>query len=167
MTDTAGLTALLERVRAASGADREIDGRLWCLITPERRFVALAKSGQTWGDFEPGGFNPKSSVMPGMVFERTDYEGTREDIQRNGGRFQSFSSSPSYTASIDAALALTGRLLPGVEYEITNLYGVAMASLPMNMSSVVDYQTERREDGIVPLAILAALLSALIAQAQP
>lgn len=58
-------------------------------------------------------------------------------------------SAPEYTASIDEALKLVERCLPGAEWEIT-------------MSPVC----ARREDMNVPLAILIALFTALESQEQ-
>lgn len=65
------------------------------------------------------------------------------------------------TASIDAALALVERALPGAEYRISTLYGVASAALPLNDDNL---SCGRRKDNNVALAILAALLRARIAQ---
>lgn len=94
-----------------TGPDREVDGLLWCMFTPNRRFIKMAEQGDTWGEWEGDG--RKNTLLPGaMLFERTDYKGTQEDIQRHGGRFQQFSSSPAYTASLDAALALVEEVRP-------------------------------------------------------
>jgi len=152
--DKEGLASLLERVKAATGPDREIDGRIWCMVTPGRRFIGMAVDGQRWGDFEPNGFNPASGMTAGLVFERTDYKGTREDIQRNGGRIQSFPSSPAYTASIDASLALVERLLPGWPQQWAEILREAMDSLWAEHAPKMPLER-------LPLAILAALLSAL------
>lgn len=166
------LQELLDRVKVATGPDREIDGRLWCAFTPNRKFIGMAKSGQTRGDFEPGGFNPASGMTPGMVFERTDFKGTREDIQKHGGRIQQFTSSPAYTSSIDAALALVERKLPGwtvanmSQQDDKNWYCELreghLTSYNRVAASTVSYGYRPAS---LPLAILAALLAALVAQA--
>lgn len=161
MTD---LGELLERVKAATGPDREIDGRLWCMITPNRKFIGMATDGQRWGDFDPNGFNPASGVIAGMVFERTDFKGTREDIQKNGGRLQSFPSSPAYTASVDAALAIVERALPGWRYDLHSpRMGQTWEAVLMDGDSA-----SRRivvgHAATALLAILTALLLALEAQ---
>jgi len=74
--------------------------------------------------------------------------------------------APFYTSSIDAALALVERVLPGAQWEITNLYGAAKAELPLNHGDG-SVQGAWREDGNVPLAILAATCRALLAKVSP
>lgn len=66
----------------------------------------------------------------------------------------------SYTASIDSAVALIERKFPGCEFEMTNIYGIARVSLPLNFSDT-PYATATRLDGNLALALIAALLSAL------
>jgi len=61
---------------------------------------------------------------------------------------------PSYTTSIDAALTL---LPEGLEFEFTNLYGGAAVGMGLNTESPC---YARREDGSIPLALLAAILRA-------
>lgn len=68
-----------------------------------------------------------------------------------------------YTASIDAAVALAERALPGVELELTNLYNVARATLhhetgPFYGSSAINS---------LPIAICLAVLRALPSGEQP
>lgn len=83
----------------------------------------------------------------------------------DGGPFiEGDDEAPEFTASIDAALALVDRLLPGAEYELTTMYGVARVSLPLNGSFGPSYGND--ETGNVPLAILRALVAALLAQAE-
>jgi hypothetical protein len=65
--------------------------------------------------------------------------------------------SPAYTASLDAALGLVERVLPGAEVEITNLYGVAMATLPLNFSGA-SYQSCRLTSGNLAMAVVGSLL---------
>jgi hypothetical protein len=69
--------------------------------------------------------------------------------------------APPYTSSIDAAVALVERVLPGAEYEITTRYGPAHVQLPLNGDECSD---GRREDGNVPRAICLALVRALQAK---
>jgi hypothetical protein len=60
-----------------------------------------------------------------------------------------------YTSSIDDALTL---LPGGYEYELTNLYGVARASVGLNCDPGPFYGSN--EGGSMPLALLAAILRA-------
>lgn len=127
------LSELRERVEGASGEDRDLDGFI-------EAFFATGEYGE---------------VLPakgGMVVYRSP--GPHSPGQ---GRFE---VAEHYTGSIDAALALVERMLPGAEYEITTLYGVAHVTLPLNFTDDLS-QSGRRDDGNVPLAILSALLRAL------
>lgn len=133
------LQEVLGRVEGVEGPDRELDAALWLAMTPgaTRRIIRVkhAHSDAEW-----------------------DIHETRD---ATGGRLVSV---PAYTASLDAALGLVERVLPGAEYELTTIYGVARATLPLNCSDTVYPETGERKDGNMPLAICAALLKALIAQ---
>jgi len=137
------LTELRERVERATGPDRELDIEIAGALFELSR---LTKKLQRSLGFRPG------SVEPQIIIRDRFAGADTEPI-------------PYYTASIDAALALVERKLPGAEYDITTLYGVAHVDLPLNYS---DQSSEcgRRADGSVPLAILTALLRALESQEQ-
>lgn len=101
------MTDLLERVKAASGPDRELDGEVHDFAT------------QTVEQY-----------------------------------------APAYTASVDAALALVERLLPGWNWHLNRL-GQPRAVINDGPKA----QFECWDNTTLPLAILAALLTAL--QAAP
>ena len=61
--------------------------------------------------------------------------------------------------SIDAALALVEAVLPGAEFSLTNLYGVAMAELPLNYTDGT-VGAARLEHGNLALALCLALVRA-------
>lgn len=63
-------------------------------------------------------------------------------------------NTPRYSTSIDAVLTL---LPEGLEFEFTNLYGVAAVSMGINTESPC---YARREDGNITLALLSAILRA-------
>jgi hypothetical protein len=65
-----------------------------------------------------------------------------------------------YTTSLDAALALAERVLPGQEYEITTLYGVARVSLNLNHGCDGGPFYGENVCCCVPLALCAAVLKA-------
>ena len=129
---TPTLTSLLSRVRAASGPDRELDADICAHLYGGAR-VSFDYNIQVRED-------PK-----GMLVE-TDAE---------------LGSPPHITTSIDAAVALVERVLPGA-----NTVGVeknpkgATAYVARNYVHSGHWMTEV-DAATPPLAILAALLSAL------
>lgn len=72
----------------------------------------------------------------------------------------------AFTCNREDALWLCETLLPGAEYELTNLYGVTVFRVPLNGGENQPWCEGRREDGNMPLAILITLLRALEAQEQ-
>lgn len=129
------LLSLRERVRALTGPDREVDGA-----------IALLEG---W-------------TFQKMKGDRAAYwrrpQVTEWYMRESGG-------PPAYTDSVDACIALAERLLPGAEFELTNIYGVARASIPLNDSRYPASDGEHK-GGSLALALLDAILSALIAGAQ-
>jgi hypothetical protein len=131
------LESLLERVKAASGPDRKLDFAI---------FKAL-------GVLVPASAEPDD-----------------EDIWQLGDEWCSESCpypDQEYTADIDAALALVEHCLPGWHWSITGPYlkrrdYAAYLCLPHETS--VDFPEADGRAATPPLAILAALLTALIAK---
>jgi hypothetical protein len=148
--DRDALIALRERVREAEGADREIDAAL---------FVALLEPSWVTSDKDPG-----------MV------AASAKSFGAGGGKAQFIHGlchpAPTYTASIDAALALVERVFPGCASRRDawplapekhrmfkcQLYEVDSAGWHTGDHFVVDGKSNYSE----PLAILDALLTALI-----
>ena len=130
------LQTLLERVKAAGGPDRELDAELW---------VAL----------EPGATRKQWSYIHEASGRECHVDETRDATRR-------LIIVPSFTASIDAALALVERALPGRGYEIHQ----GIHETPMVRLIRPDESAPDEYDSASPpaLAILAALLTALIAQ---
>jgi len=138
------LTALLERVRSATGPDRYADCHLW----------VIAQGGDAR-------MHVCDSSMQDFVWERgIDGFWVRSVVK--------FRAVPKYTASIDAALALTERVLPGWSIEQVGWgNGLVFASVG-NYGEGENYMAGLGDAPTAPLAILAATLSALIAKdAQP
>lgn len=133
------MNTMLERLEKATGPDRELD----CLLA-----VAI------------GGFHTKPPKYEGgdVLYCRYDQDGTLIMPGQAGDMMV-----PRYTASIDAALTL---MPPGWEFELTNLYGVASATVPLNVNDVTQV-TRRRKDGNIVLALLAAILEARDDYAKP
>ena len=140
------LSELRERVEGASGPSRELDGEIDAALFGGR-------AAHTFNE-NTSGARLRKSYGAGTVFDHTD-------PQTNGGYVLStmHREAEPLTSSIDAALALVERMLPGAEYEITTLYGVAAVTIFTPFTAY-----GRREDGDVRLAILCALLRALEAK---
>ena len=136
---------LLQRIEAASGADRAIDKALFAALVDPR----TEKNYWGWQGSRPQGSPAKPA---------TDYWDLRQ--------------TPEVTASIDAALALVERLLPGwfwrgghvPSFHWTGSRNVdCWAHLSRTDASNCDKGDESTGwCDSVPLAILAALLKALI-----
>lgn len=119
---------LLQRIEAASGPDRVLDGDVWHALT--------AKPGDVWvNDFADG------------VYHLQD---PRDTI--------AYEAPPDLTASIDAAIALVERLLPG--RQITMRIDEKDGPRPHSVIAATWFA----QCNTLPLAILAALLRALIAK---
>lgn len=131
--DGSSLQALRERVAKAAGPDREIDARICQALLPYL-------SGANYG-------------RPGLVVDMA------APSVLGGGQI---AEAPPLTASIDAAIRLVERVLPGWRWDVG--------------SSTVDYSSMLWDPApagastaeifarTAPLAILLALLDALIAQ---
>lgn len=63
---------------------------------------------------------------------------------------------PRYTSSLDAAATLVSE---GVEWNLTNLYGVARAEVGLNFSDI-SWESAARPDGNLVMALASAALKA-------
>ena len=141
------LRELLKRVEAATGADRELDVRiLAALLSDEQLTVKRSPFNGAWCAYR----------ADGKLWE------TPSPFRQNG----------EITASIDAALVLVERVLPGWSWHIdSEFHGFpAYACLSSKESNgaeepwLLEYETHDAKGKTPPLAILAALLRAKIAQ---
>jgi hypothetical protein len=151
MTD---LESLLARVEAAEGPDREIDAlicaALHVLPAGEVCPPVAADTAVEWRAFEDGWVR---------LYATNGHVRDQHFLGRHADPF---------TASLDAALALCERVLPGADVSLFTL-----RSKRPEARVVTDYDEATDEiyvwedaDGATPaLALLAALLKALIAQA--
>lgn len=135
------LEELLLRVEGATEGSRELDADLWIAVGPR----PMGDNFAHWiHDWEPG-------------WEPGPYAGDVQMVE-NGGVF----TSPEFTASLDASLALVDRTLPGWLFIVDNLSrDRPYASLALNDGPIADGKA-----ATPPLAVIAALLSALISQAE-
>jgi len=140
---TEQLTALLERVKAAVGPDREIDVRLVVLVRDRRELRE---------DVHPE-FGPQIiSRNP-----KPPHDENWADHPTN--------SVPPYTASIDSALALVERVLPMTLWATGSMEDGPFCQLVVPTEGGSYAGGDHRAYAETPaLAILAALLTALIAQ---
>lgn len=136
------LEELLRRVEGATEGSRELDADLWIAVGPR----PMGDNFAHWiHDWEPG-------------WEPGPYAGAVQMVE-NGGVF----TSPEFTASLDASLALVTRVLPGSGWQITNTGGSSSYCMISQRSEAGDHTG----DGATPvLAVVAALLKALISQAE-
>lgn len=138
MTSTATLSPLHQRVREASGPDRELDAELYVLLE------VIPNDGRvsTYGPYDPA-FSPYLVAGTKIDWLPT----TRED-------------APYYTASIDAALALVERVLPGCRVRMLIMASKTLVNLAEH--GVPFPKWSPLAEGATPaLAILSALLSAI------
>lgn len=144
---TANLEDLLARVQAATGADLELDGRI----------AKVARE-----------------IPPAAVFMRENVYGQESDTWYTGGYGAYVFHYPEpYTESIDAALALVERLLGGsarhpVECTLSSVGYPSRKGRHWKAAvwAGVEKDGAYHNAPTAPLAILAALITALLAQAQ-
>lgn len=156
---------LLERLRKATGPDREIDGQLMCMENGWRfiRFSRGGEFGYPYQDREPSPNGPGGAVHPGtMIYFNPD--------PGNANHYQQYTPSglTPYTASVDVALALVERCFPEWAFDVRKGGKHVEATV---RSGDMDHPCWAlvSEDGYgtfvsaptLPLAILTALLSAI------
>lgn len=126
---------LIAKLEQASEGSRELDCYVW---------QALHGKGQ-----------PVVVVGPPAYEERRFFCNPSPEIHWIG--FDLLNVAEPFTTSLDAALML---LEPGIEYEISTLYGIAHVTLPLNGGYAYPPLTVRRNDGNVILAFCIAALKA-------
>lgn len=149
MTD---LSPLIERVRAASGPDRDIDGALWLGVMGSE---ALEKCWPVRGMKYAGHVHTKA--------EKARHIKNASEIH-----------APAYTASLDAVVALIEKRLPGADiyFEIEQVFGGWCQYCRVNMGGAIAPSEDRRLSGrmcttyseaikTLPLALLLAFLTAV------
>lgn len=113
-----------------------------------------------------GGLNAEIHEAAGLAFEMEYWSESDTTPVRN------LSKVPRYTASIDATLALTERVLPGWSYHVSKheydgehppLFVARVATSSANVVTGFDEVS----DHSAVLAIIAATLSALISRGTP
>lgn len=143
------ITELLERVKVATGPDRALDAAILCAFPP---------FGVKW--------KPDPKVIGRATFEHVIGDGDSR-------------GAPTYTASIDAALALVKRVMPGWTlrmhihpgavyadlYRLGDLTHFPEGGIERRVTSPY-YEGIRINDNLASLAVLAALLSALQSRAE-
>ncbi len=136
------LQSLIERVEKASGPDRDLNRAVarhfgWHRVEP--RFARSKHGGWIAPEDFIGTHSDGSPICDSL-------HGT--DIHRD---------VPDFTASLDAVMAL---MPDGLEYNITNIYGIAHVDIGINVD---DQHSSRREDGNITLALLSAILKSRLA----
>lgn len=147
------LQALIERVEKATGPDRELDAFVGRHVDG-LQFGWCGEDGWLCGDCNAHG--PYCGKPLGLKDERRSYPiDWREDERL-----------PNYTGSVDAALALVERVLPGAAYTI-NSFDVQRTPTTERRVHVHLSDYEGADHGALgdaptaPLAIIAAALRAM------
>ena len=132
------LEALRDRVRAADGPDRKLDGEIWATLELKHALKSYWQA---------------ASGMPKPI----------DSIPREGiGWLNVMSAAPKSSHSIDAAIALVERVLPDVD---VGMWTRHLNKTPRAMIFTGAPKSDIIRDGAtLPLAILDALLTALIEQ---
>lgn len=134
------LSALLERVEAATGPDHEVNGRLYCLAN---------------------GYTYRGSC-PEMGPPPTGQSYVAYYTPANGEQTPRY--CPAYTASVDAALALIGRVLPGHASAVGTM-AFEVARKPWGCIWTPTGAVLKQAEAATPaLALCAALLAAMIGE---
>jgi hypothetical protein len=141
----ASVKGLLERVRAATGPDREIDGMIEAVIVHGRELVQdvyLPTGARCW--------LARNKQMPHDAY-----------VVWVAGADGPTLKIAAFTGSVDAALALTERMLPGALIEIRT--GGKFHHCYIDGETSPDFEEEFQAENMptAPLAIIAALLTAL------
>lgn len=132
----ASVKELLERVKDAAGPDRGLDGLIAIAFPPDGEArTELGEATSRYGKYWFKHEHGEGSALPRL-----------------------------YTASIDAALALTERLLPGWSYQVSKSHGEHDPFFVARVAKALGDDVtgfDGISDHSAPLAILAALLSSL------
>lgn len=172
MADLTQLRALQERVRAATGPDRELDAEIMFdfFAAPVGKHKEGGPIGYIRLDDQPSwniGIRFPGKDRDWFAATRKQIKGETLVIERDGAHVLMNSIRiPEYTASIDATMALTQRLLPGAR--INGSFGpdYSHAWLVRGWGARAQHfpSSQERDDDQHALTILDALLTALIAQ---
>lgn len=147
------LADLLARVEAATAPDRELDARLHVALHPHEH--GMIHPGRP--DGSRGSSHGPLSGMDWDAWSRlAKHRGSDLGMVANHGLW------PDYTASLNAALTLVERALPGWDYRVERDEGVHKAGVWRSGTYFGGYGTESAPTPA--LALLAALLRALIAK---
>lgn len=164
MTDLPGL---LERVITCEGPDREIDAAIF----------HATMNAEVWSYHDNSHIDAQISIgiWKGRREDHIDFDSELDNVVTwryslgEDGPSKEYGAVPFLTASIDAAIGLLERVLPGCAYRVQrNLDGTHWAELQrLNENHInaekYDVWNEGGNQKTAPLAILAALFTALIA----
>jgi len=145
MTD---ISSLIERLEKAEGPSRELDGHVRHFVEGDFAFCD-AETGHTCENYPDCSDGEGCGKPWGMSDERRSYPIDWKQDER----------LPYYTSSLDAAI---GIIPEGMEWSLTNLWGIARAAVGLNCDEVHPPFAMRR-DGNMVLALLTATLKYIAA----
>lgn len=140
MTD---LPPLLERVKAARGPDRELGAEVWLAL--ERDTICRSQGYHRWAGLQPKGLLSSMSDSSAL-------------------RAYAMAKTPDITSSLDAAIALTERVLPGWEMLLSNEGEQHNSGWVASIGPRATFTSYEAEACAPALALLAATIAAVIAK---
>lgn len=145
------LQALLNRVKAATGPDPDLDAWLW---------LACGIDHVDWNVSAKGRFNH----LPAGRHDLVNGQKLEDALKQGLYGIASAWNVPRLTASVDAALEAVERMLPGWGWTVDGGGSPSVTILDWNGGGPRMDREYRSVGATPPIAILAALLSAMIAK---
>lgn len=134
------MTSLLTRIESGQGADRALDGELWC-VANGHEFVTWDGAGCAYRD-----------------------HAVKWD---NGFRHVDASRIPALTSSVDAALSLVERMLPGQEIELAITRAGTKCTVLVEQRPGAAWLGYKGANKTPARAVVAALLRVLDKESSP
>lgn len=135
---------ILSRLKVATGPDRELDTRIWCASFPDEKTLLF-----------PGRIRPSEPPIWGTLRDISlegwsDWEGLAMHVR-----------AEHLTGSLDAAIALVERMLPGWAWTAERHFEEASSLICARWEPGVRERSFRAYAPTPPLAVLIALFMAL------
>lgn len=160
MTDTPlveRLRGLIERLEKLEGPDREVDAMIWCLdhgfrfirISDDNDYSPAYRDVEPGPQYKAGGHSKTGSGY--LIF----YDPSPSVHPHRRHHYQLMGNWTSYTASLDAVVALVERVLPGWKWRVSS-----------NQGEVFQRDPECGHDGYAATPAIALVIATLRALSQ-